>query len=468
MIDAEAGSSTPAQADLLLVGPDVVTMDRDQRVIPDGAVAVSGSRIAWIGPAAEARRLYSATRIIEASGRIALPGLVDTHFHTAQQLLRGKIIELGRRRQLRLPIWRNYLIPFEAILAEDDVYLSGQVGYANALRVGTTCFAEAGGPHPDQMARAAVEIGIRGLVAQSTADMGDELPASMKFTTREAIERNVRLVESWGASAVERRVGAWLALRQLLVCSEELWETFRDLAHESGARVHIHLAEGSYEVDYAAERWGKRPAEHLAAVEFLSPRIHAAHSILLSDEELDLYAERQVSVAHCPMGNFIIGPPKVPQMLERRIRVGLGTDGAANGSLDLFQAIRVAWVALQSHYGTPWHVRSVLSLEELLQMATLGGAQALGMAEDIGSLEIGKKADIVLVNPRPWDLQPVYDPMFTVARGVTGRDVETVIVDGAPVVEQGRLVTLDEEELRARLAERWPAIMERFETALER
>lgn len=471
MTSAEPSGVRPAQADLLIVGPDVVTMDPARRVIRGGALAVHGGKISWIGPAAGARQRFSATRTIDAAGRIALPGLIDTHFHTGQQLLRGKIIELARRRQLKLPIWRNYLIPFESVLSEQDVYLSGLVGYVNALRVGTTCFAEAGGPHPDQMGRAAMDVGIRGLVAQSTMDAGDGLPASMKFTTQDAIQRNEQLIKNWGVSATEGRVGAgrvgaWLALRQLLVCSPELWESFRDLADESGARVHTHLAEGTYEVEYVAERWGKRPAEHLDTLGFLGPRMHAAHSILLSAEEIDLYAERQVSVAHCPLGNFLIGPPKVPEMLRRGIRVGLGTDGGASGSLDLFEAIRVSWVALQGNYGTPWHVRTVLSLEDLLQMATLGGAQALGMAGEIGSLEVGKRADIILAAPRHWDVQPVYDPMFTAARGLTGRDVESVVVDGDLVVEGGAMVHLDEERLRAQLAERWPVIMGRFEAIL--
>jgi len=451
-------------ADLLVLGGDLVTMSADRRVVRDGALAVSEGEISWVGPASEANRRFRPSRVLDASGRILLPGLVDTHFHTGQQLLRGKITELARKRQLKLPIWRNYLIPFESVLTEEDMYLSSQIAYANLLRVGTTCFTDAGGPHPDQMARAALELGIRALVAQSTMDMGEGLPGAMRFTTQEAIDRNLALIKTWGVSAIDRRVGAWLSLRQLLVCSRELWETFADLADETGSRVDIHLAEGTYEVEYAAEHWGRRPADYLEHIGFLGPRVHAAHSILLSADEIDLYAERQVSAAHCPLGNFIIGPPKVPEMHRRGVRIGLGTDGASTGSLDLFEAIRVSFVALQSNFGTPWHDRSALSLEDLLQMATLGGAQALGMGEHIGSLEVGKRADLVIANPRHWDMQPVYDPMFTAARGITGRDVETVVVDGNVVVENGVVSTVDEADLRGRLAERWPVIMDRFES----
>jgi len=463
-MNSHTDENTRETVDLLVLGGDVVTMGADRRVIRAGAVAVREGTIAWVGTTAEARWRFGAVRTIEATDRIMLPGLVDTHFHTAQQLLRGKISELARRRQLKLPIWRNYLIPFESVLTEDDMYLSAQIAYANLLRVGTTCFTDAGGPHPNEMARAAMDLGIRGLVALSTMDIGDGLPSSMKFSTEEAIDRNVSLIKAWGVSAVDQRVGAWLSLRQLLVCSRELWEAFRDLSDESGSRVHIHLAEGTYEVDYAAEHWGKRPAEYLETLGFLGPQVHAAHSILLSANEIDLYAERHVSVAHCPLGNFIIGAPKVPEMRRRAIRVGLGTDGASTGSLDLFEAMRVSFVAMQSNFGTPWHDRAALSLEDLLEMATLGGAQALGMGDHIGSLEVGKRADLVIANPGNWDLQPVYDPMFTASRGLTGRDVETVIVDGKVVVESGVVATVDEAELRGRLAERWPVIMGRFES----
>ncbi len=151
-------------------------------------------------------------------------------------------------------------------------------------------------------------------------------------------------------------------------------------------------------------------------------------------------------------------------MRRRGIRVGLGTDGASTGRLDLFEAIRVSSVGLQTNYGTPWHDRSALSLEDLLEMATLGGAKALGMGDHIGSLEVGKRADFVIANPGNWDLQPVYDPMFTASRGLTGRDVETVVVDGEVVVEGGVVLKVDEAELRGRLADRWPEIMCRFES----
>jgi 5-methylthioadenosine/S-adenosylhomocysteine deaminase len=389
-----------------------------------------------------------------------MPGLIDTHFHTAQQLLRGKISELSRRRHLRLPIWQNYLIPFESVLDEEDVYLSGLLAYSNMLKAGTTCFAEAGGPHPDQMGRAADEVGIRGFLALSTVDMGDSMPRSMMMTTQEAIERNLALVQRWKE---HDRVRGWLSLRQLIVCSQALWEAFRDLSDQLGVRVHTHLAEGTYEVDYATARWGKRPAEHLEGIGFVGPRMHAAHSVLLSHREVDLYAERQVTVAHCPIGNYLIGPPKIHEMWRRGITVGIGSDGASSGSIDLFQATHATWVAQQAIFATPWHDRSLFTAEDLLQIATIGGARAIGEFATLGSLEVGKQADILMINPEELDLQPVYDPLFTVSRCITGRDVETVLVNGQVVVRNRQLLTVDEGQLKSSIRERLPRIMGRFE-----
>ncbi len=451
----------PEPVDLLVRGSDIVTNDPERPVVFGGAMAIRDGRILWLGPLDEAGERYQPAETVNAFGRLALPGLLDTHFHTGQQLLRGKLSELGRRRHLRLPIWRNYLVPFESCLTEQDVYASALLAYGNMLRVGTTCFAEAGGPMPDQMGRAAEEIGIRGFVAQSTMDMGDGLPANMVTSTERALENNAGLVRRWSGS---RRVRAWLSLRQLIVCTPELWQAMGELADELGTRVHTHLAEGTYEVDYATERWGKRPAEHLDDLGFLGPRMHAAHAILLSANELRLCAERKVTVAHCPMGNYLIGPPRIAEMGRQGIAVGLGSDGASSGTIDLFQAARVAWVAQQAQFGTPWHDRSVLSPEDALTLATLGGARALGLGDELGSLRAGKLADLLLVDPSGLDAQPVYDPAFTAARAVVGHDVTTVIVDGRIVMKERELVHVDEEQLRATIGLRWPRIMERFET----
>jgi 5-methylthioadenosine/S-adenosylhomocysteine deaminase len=447
--------------DLVVKNGTVLTMDGERTVLTSGAVAIDQGAIIWIGPDAEAAAI-PAEQVIDAHGGIVMPGLFDTHFHTGQHMLRGKLVELGAKRHLKMPIWKNYLIPFESVLTEDDMYLSAKLAYANLLRSGTTCFADAGGPHPDQMARAALETGIRGAVAQSTVDMGTGMPDSALMSTQAAIDTNIELVKRWAAEG-EGRVTAWLSLRQIIVCTPELWHTFAEVSAELGCRIHTHLAEGTYEVDFTTENYGKRPADWLDSIGFMSDRTHFAHSVLLSDSEVELMGHRHVSVGHCPVGNFRIGPPKVHALRRAGVRVGLGSDGASSGTIDIFQAARTFRTGFQAVFATPWHVFAEQDDIDFVHMATIGGAEAMGLDDIVGSVEVGKRADLLVVEGDFLDALPALDPVFIVARCATGRDVTNVVVDGRVVVRDRRLLTIDEEALKDEVKERSVAIMKRFD-----
>ena len=448
--------------DLLILGADVVCLDTPGTVVPDGAIAITGNRIQWIGPRADAARLFDAASTIDGSGKIAMPGLIDTHVHTAQHLLRGKIAEIARRERVKIPIWKNYYIPFEAMLDPEDVYLSGLACYANMITVGTTCFAEAGGPRPEEMGRAALETGIRGFLARSTIDQGEAFPDSMRLSTDSALRANVELVEQWVG---QDRVRAWLSLRQIITCSPPLIRMTIEAAQELDTRIHVHLCEGSYEVDYTMERFGKRPAEYMESIEGLGSFLHTAHSTLASPGEVDLYAERDCSVGHCPFNNYHVGPHPLLHMWRRGIRVGLGTDGAASwSSLDIFRAAHAARIGQQAVAGTPLHFHDIMPSDRLIRVATNGGAAALGLEDEIGSLEVGKKADILIVECSELDQMPRYDPLFAVATMTVGRDVRTVVVDGEVVMKDRELLTIDRDRLVHDLHARLPDIMDRFES----
>ncbi len=454
--------SAPARpADLLVVGAHVLTFDERARVIDDGAIAVRGNTIAWVGPRKQALRRWRAKETIDATGLTAMPGLVDTHFHTAQQFLRGKLFQLARKRKLRMPPWRHYYVPFEAMLTEDDVYLSGLCAYTAMISVGTTCFLESGGPHPDAMGRAAEEVGIRGVVALSTMDMDEEMPKSMRMSTREALRRNEALVKRWKKHP---RVKAWPALRQIMVCSEALQRDMAALAKQERVRLHTHLAEGTYEVDFALARWGMRPVEYLENLGVFGPHLHTAHAVLLSNEELELYVKRQVSVAHCAFNNYHIGQPRMLEMWRKGVPVGLGTDGAATwGPLDIFQVAHAARIGQQLVAGTPNHFRGVVASEELLAIAIQGGARVADGDGRLGSLAPGKRADFILVDAREPDQYPLYDPLFTAASVTTGRDVRTVVIDGRVVMKDREFLTVDVERMRRQLAAHQARLMARFE-----
>ena len=457
--------NAPKKVDLLLSGCDVVTIDGKNRVIANGAVAVKGNKIVWIGKASAARKEIKATSTIDGSGQIAMPGLIDGHVHTAQTLLRGKIAEIDRRRPVKIPVWWNYYVPFEGMLTEDEVYLSGLLCYANMISVGTTCFAEAGGPHPDAMARAAIDTGIRGFVSLNTIDQGAHWPKSMITTTKRALDDNVALVKRWkGTRGGTDRVQASLSLRQIMTCTPELIEAMAKAARALDVKVHTHLCEGVYEIDYSLAKFGKRPAEYLLSLGALDRHMHCAHSVLLSENEMDLYVKHHPSVCHCAFGNYHIGPHRLLEMWRRGIDVGLGTDGAASwGSLDIFQVAHMARVGQQAVAGTPYSHRNVMPSEEILKVATNGGARSLGLAKEIGSLEVGKKADILLVDRSQLDQMPVQDIYFIAASIVVGRDVRTVVIDGNVVMKDRELLTVDRAEIDAKLAERLPKLMERFD-----
>ncbi|MCQ4158697.1 amidohydrolase [Roseomonas sp. GC11] len=460
----------PETADILIRGCDVVTLDDAGTVLRDAAIAVSGGRIAWIGSAA-AEGLPRAETVLDGRGRLAMPGLIDAHVHTAQQLLRGKLAEISRSRALRMPPWKNYYIPFEGLLEPEDVHLSGLVAYTNMLLCGTTCFADAGGPHPDEMARAALEVGIRGFVALSTVDRntdfaGPAMPPSMLMSTDGALERNVALVRRWRREG-QGRVQGTLALRQIIVCTPELTRQISAAAHELDAKIHTHLAEGTYEVDYALERFNCRPTEYLEQLGVLSRHLHGAHSVILTPEEVDLYQKHRVSACHCAMNNYGIGMPRLHEMWRRGIDIGLGTDGAATaGTLDIFQVAHAARIGQAAMIGHPYHIRTPMSAEALLQVATRGGARALGLGAEIGSLEVGKRADILLADTTGADQMGAEDPLFLAAHCVVGQDIRSVIVDGRLVVREREVLTIDMDALRHRLAKRRPEIMARFDAVV--
>jgi 5-methylthioadenosine/S-adenosylhomocysteine deaminase len=452
----------PPAFDLLITGCHVVCFDQASTIIDNGAIGIVGNRIAWLGSAAS--RLPAARETLHAPNAIAMPGLIDCHVHTAQQFLHGKLQAIQRRGELRQPMWKRYLIPFESGLTPEDVYASALGAYAAMIRSGTTCFLEAGGPFADQMGRAADEIGIRGRIALSTMDAEADLPANMRCSTAAALRRSEELVLRWKEHP---RVNAWLSLRQIMVNSDALRVGMRELSHALEAPIHTHLAEGTHEVDYSIAHWGVRPVEYLEQSQCLDHYIHAAHSVLLSPHEMDLYVQRDVSACHCALNNYRIGVPRVVEMMRRGIRLGFGTDGAATrASLDMFQVLHGAVLGQQVVAGTPYHFDLPVSHEQILAQALRGGAAAARLADSIGALEVGKLADIVLVGTEDPDQFPLVDPLITLAESTVGRDVKSVVIDGRIVLRDGQLTTVDLAPMREHLRSQYRRIMQRYDQVL--
>jgi 5-methylthioadenosine/S-adenosylhomocysteine deaminase len=451
--------------DLLITEADIVTFDDPGTVVLNGAIAIKGNAILWIGPAAEASR-YVATETINGRGMIAMPGLIDAHYHTGQQLLRGKLAAIHLKHASKAPHWKHYYVPFESGLEPEDVYCSGIAGYTSMISVGTTCFLEAGGPHPDEMGRAANDVGIRGRIALNTMDIGDSLPSNYFMSTSQALKENEALVKRWKDHP---RVNAWLSLRQIIVNSQELRIGMSHLAEELDTCIHTHLSEGTYELDYTADQYGMRPPEYMDSIGVFNHRLHCAHSVLVTSAELDLYAKKDVSICHCAFGNYSIGPHQMSRMVQRNIPVGLGTDGPGGRcSLDLFEVAHYAVLGQTILNGTLYHAASPIGYDTMLKLACRNGARAARLENKIGSLEPGKLADIILVASTDYDQYPVVDPVITLSQNSNGRDVRTVIVDGRIVMKDRHFMTIDVEPTRQLVEKRYASIMQRYDLALDR
>ena len=448
---------------ILIKNATIVTMG-PKGIIYDGLLTVDGTRI--ISLESQNENTFdlenSADEVIDAAGKIIMPGLIDSHFHTCQHLMRGMGAAIARRGT-KYPFWKNYLIPFESQLTPEDVYLSGMAAYTNLIRVGTTCFAEHGARHPEQLVKAAEDIGIRGLMAISTMDMDTGLPAlseNMLFSTEEAIEKNLDVVQRWPFKndSDDSLLRGVFSLRQITVCTPQLIQKTAQLAMEYETMVQTHANEGHYELYHALDHHGMRPANYLASLDFLNSNVIAAHSVLLSDQEVELYAKHQVGVAHCPTPNFTsLGMAKLAQMRKLDIKIGIGTDGANRGSLDLFEAMKLSSIGQSLHYGAPYLDTTVVSPFEIVTMATLGGAQVCGLDEEVGSLEIGKRADILILTPGLNSL-PIDDPYFAIVNSLRGSDVGDVIVNGQIVMRNSKILNVDEEEIARQVSVRAPQL----------
>lgn len=440
---AISGETTPASEAarvLLISGGTVLTLDAAGTVIENGAVAIEGDRIAAIGTAAELATRYPEARTIPAAGRIVMPGLINTHTHVPMTLFRGIADDLVLMDWLQ-----NIIFPAEAKhVSEDFVRWGTRLACLEMIRGGTTTFVDMY-LFEHAIAEEAAACGLRAIVGQNLIDF----PTPDHQTWPEAIAYTRQFVETWSDHPLITPAVAPHAI--YTVSKEHLIEAHR-LARELDAPLLIHLAEAQEEVDQILERAGLRPVEYIDSLGILDDRMIAAHVIWPDEGEIETLAASGVGVAHCPQSNMKIaaGVAPVPQMLAAGIPVGLGTDGAAsNNDLDLWEEIDTAAKVHKVVSGDP----TVVNARQALEMATITGARAIHMDDDIGSLEVGKRADVIVVDVSSPHQQPIYDPYSVLTYATGASDVETVIVNGQMLLEEGRFLTLDPAPILAKAAE---------------
>jgi len=430
-------------------------LSSDFNILDDVSMAINDTRVVEIGKYENLKAKYDPKEVISGRNKLVMPGLIDAHTHCCQQLLRGRTMD-------EYPmIWARILVPFESSLNEEDVYYSAKLSCLEMIRSGTTAFADSGGVHMHKAVEAAIESGMRAAIARSTMDTGAFIPTSMKDTPEEAISKTEKLFREYNGEG-NGRIKIWFAVRQVMTCTENLIAMIAEKARELHTGVHAHLAEHKDEVSFCLQNYKKRPPEFLDSVGLLGPNLLTAHNVLLSEGDITLLKERDVKLVHCPRSNFgSHGFPKTPRMLEVGLSVGLGSDGAAGSSLSLFDEMKVFRSGIHAFWGLPIFDPVILRASELLKMATLGGAKALLLDDEIGTIEVGKKADLILIDLDQPHLTPTHNLVNTIVECATGKDVTDSIIDGRVVMKNREVKTLDEEKIIYECKQRMTSISKR-------
>jgi len=403
---------------------------RDEGIIEDGAIAVKNGKIVFVGESKSLREV-KAERTVNARGKVALPGLINCHTHVAMTLFRGLAEDKPLDAWLRETIW-----PLEAKLTSEDVYAGALLGCLEMVKSGTTCFADMYF-HEKAVAEAVRQSGIRGVLAEGVIEAGNgELGEKM-------FKNSISFAENFKGFA-EGRVSTMLAPHAAYSCSPELLRKVREKASELGVGVHIHLAESAEMFRNFEKLYGCSETAFLDKLGFFDWHVLAAHCISLSEADMRVLASHGVNVVHVPVANMKLGldAARIKELMDLGVNVALGTDGpASNNTLDMVETMKFA-ALLQKHvYRNP----SVLNAYQVLRMATLCGAKALGLDGLIGSLDVGKRADIVLIDLSKPHLKPLHNVYAALVYSARGSDVDTVIVDGKIVMENRIVKTLDEE-----------------------
>ena len=429
-------------------------LQKDFTVADSCSVAVTGTRISGIYQAGDP--LPVARETLNGTGKLLMPGLVDGHTHCCQQLLRGSVAD-------EYPmIWTRILVPFESNLRPEDSYVSAQLACLEMIRYGTTAFADAGGVFMNRVADAVVESGMRAAIAKSTMDTGNAITGAMKETREESICNTEDLYQTYQGKG-DGRLKIFFGIRQIMTCTPELIAMVRDHAAARNTGIHAHLCEHRDEVSFCLQNYQMRPVEFLDSLGVLGPNLLTAHNVLLSEHDIRILAERGVKIIHCPRCNLSNhGFPKTPLMLELGASVGLGTDGAAPSNADLFEEMKTLRYDSQAYWGLASFDPVVMRCKTLLQMAAQGGANALGWGEELGSVEVGKLADMVLLDISQPHIAPTQNLVNTLVGAACGRDVTDSVINGKVVMRNREVLTLDEEKILADAKQHMREILSRI------
>jgi 5-methylthioadenosine/S-adenosylhomocysteine deaminase len=438
----ETQKKTPAS--LVITGGIVVTMDSARHVYSDGAVAVRGDSIIAVGPASEITSRYDASRTIDAHGEIVMPGLINGHTHAAMTLFRG----LGGDSSLNEWL-QKYIFPAEAHnVTPGFVEWGTRLGMLEMLRGGITTYADMY-YFEDDVARVTKEAGMRGVLGETFIDF----PVPDNKSVPQMVAYTQKYIQHWQGDPL---ITPAVAPHSIYTCSAKTLRTAAALARKYHVPILIHLAEAPFETDQSYKKYGLSPTAYLESIGFLGPDVTAAHCVWVNAGDMKLLASHDVGCVNNPSSNMKLadGTSPVVELIAAGVPVGLGSDGAAsNNNLDLFEEMDLAAKLQKLAHMDP----SVLPAEQVVAMATINGARALHMQKEIGSLEAGKKADVILIRTDAPHATPMYtmkDSVYSeLVYALKASDVDTVIIGGRLIMEHRRMLTLDAPAILAKARE---------------
>lgn len=411
-------------------------MDASNSIVAGELLLVDG-KIADVGASGR-----TADLTIDATDCAVIPGFVQTHIHLCQTIFRGAADDLALIDWLKKRVW-----PMEAAHSPRSIAASARLGIAELIKGGTTCaLTMETVNHTSEVFRVVEKSGFRATVGKCMMDKGDEVPAALHEQTALSIEESLALLDDWHGKA-EGRIRYCFAPRFAVSCTRELLEKVASLARSRGVMIHTHASENRTECSMVESETGLRNIAYLHSLGLTGPHVALAHCVHLSDSEIDTLERTRTNVVHCPSSNMKLGSGIAPivTLLDRGVSVSLGADGAAcNNRLDMFTEMRTAALLQKALHGP-----EVLTAGRALRMATIDGARAMGLEGQIGSLEVGKRADVAVIRLGGLHTTPAADVISALVYGAQTNDVDTVIIDGRLVMRDQKLLTLDEAEVVA-------------------
>jgi 5-methylthioadenosine/S-adenosylhomocysteine deaminase len=426
---------------ILIRGGRVVTMNEKQEILERADILIDGRTIVSVTPMGEGSPT-TVDMIIDAGGKVVMPGFVQSHVHLCQTLFRGQADDLELMDWLKLRIW-----PLEGAHDEDSIYWSAMLGITELIKGGTTSIIDMETVHHTDSAFSAIDAsGIRATSGKVMMDYGDEVPSTLMESTEDSLSESEVLLKKWHMHD-GGRIRYAFAPRFVVSCTDKLLVRVRDMAKAYGVLVHTHASENRGEIELVMADRGMRNIECLRELGLLGPGVVLAHCIWLDDDEMELLRDSGTKVVHCPSSNLKLasGVAKIPEMLDMGMFVSLGADGApCNNNLDAFMEMRLAALIHKPRLGP-----TAMPAGTVLEMATKGGAEAMGIADEIGSIEPGKRADIIILDLNRAHVAPTenVDLVSRIVYEAGAADVETTIVDGRVLMHERKLTSINEEEV---------------------